>query len=178
MRIGIDMDNTICSTKEEIVHYSNLYCEEKNINQDELWFNYKDDFLNKYLLDVYTNAKLKDGCKKSINNLFKNNTVYIITARTNKYIKNIKDVSFNYLRNYGINVTDVIINAGDKVKECIDNKIDLMIDDSIYNYNKLVENNVNVLLFDENNCVIDNINKFNNWNDLDNIILNGKDDNL
>ena len=66
----------------------------------------------------------------------------------------------------------IIINAGDKVEECIKNHIDIMIDDSSYNCQKLKENNIRTLLFAEANINSDNINSFNDWNNLKRIIDN------
>ena len=32
MKIGIDMDDTICSTEESIIRYQNIFVKENNIN--------------------------------------------------------------------------------------------------------------------------------------------------
>ena len=51
MRIGIDMDDTICCTKESIIKYQELFRKENNLNYNELWNNpnNKEKFLNIYL---------------------------------------------------------------------------------------------------------------------------------
>ena len=172
MKIGIDMDDTICSTKESIIKYQNIFIKDKNISSDELWNNniYKDEFLNKYLSDIYTNAKVKENCIKVLNQLSKDNELYIITARTTNYIDDIIKLTKNYLANNNIKVKDIFINSKDKVDTCIKNNIDLMIDDNYYNYQALTNNNINTILFDELDRYKHINNKINNWNKLIDIL--------
>ena len=59
MRIGIDMDDTICSTTEELIKYQNKFLLENNIYENELWKYYKDVFLEKNLEKIYNNATIK-----------------------------------------------------------------------------------------------------------------------
>ena len=51
MKIGIDMDNTICSTIEKINEYQKKYIEKEKITLEELWNTkeYKEKFEKKYL---------------------------------------------------------------------------------------------------------------------------------
>ena len=172
MKIGIDMDDTICSTKESIIKYQNIFIKDKNISLEELWNNntYKDEFLNKYLSDIYNNALIKENCVYVLNKLSKDNELYIITARTTNYIDDIIKLTKNYLANNNIKVKDIFINSKDKVDTCIKNNIDLMIDDSYYNYQSLTNNNINTILFDELDSYKYINNRINNWNELINIL--------
>lgn len=89
MNIGLDLDDTICSTKEMIEKYADIYCDENKINQDILWQNtdYRFDFLNKYLEEIYSHVQIKNNAKQVINKLKSmNNKIYIITARTNNFV--------------------------------------------------------------------------------------------
>ena len=51
MNIGIDMDNTICSTSEKILEYQEKFIKQEKISSDTLWKDdsYKTKFLNIYL---------------------------------------------------------------------------------------------------------------------------------
>ena len=51
MKIGIDMDNTICSTSEKILEYQEEFIKQEKISSNTLWKNdwYKTKFLNIYL---------------------------------------------------------------------------------------------------------------------------------
>lgn len=172
MKIGIDMDDTICSTSESIIKYQNIFIKDKNITLEELWSKntYKDEFLNKYLSDIYNNALIKENCVYVLNKLSKDNELYIITARTTNYIDDIIKITKDYLTNNNIKVKDIFINSKDKVDICIKNNIDLMIDDSYYNYEQLTSNNINTILFDELDRYKYINNRINNWNQLINIL--------
>ena len=102
MRIGLDLDDTICSTSKAITKYAIKYCEEKYINTDFLWSDEenKNDFLNKYLEIIYLKARLKNNSKKVINELRKQgNQIFIITARSNRYInKNMVEFINEYFK--------------------------------------------------------------------------------
>ena len=151
MRIGIDLDDTICSTSKSFNKYQNKYLKEKKIIYDDLWSNpkYKKEFLEQYLLLIYKNAKIKKNASKILNKLKEKHELYIITARKKDYIPNIKEEIYYYLKNNNITVNKINIDAKDKVDACLNNQIDIMIEDNIYNCNKLQENNIDTILYDE-----------------------------
>lgn len=167
MRIGIDIDDTICSTTKELIKYQNKFLSEYNIYEDELWKYYKDVFLERNLEKIYNNAKIKDNAKEIINKLKeKKHEIYIITARSEKCLSDIYKTINNYLDKYNIQVDKIIINSKDKVCDCRKHNIDIMIDDSIYNYNKLKNNGVKVILFDDENKYVDIANRVSSWNEV------------
>lgn len=168
MNIGIDMDNTICSTSEKILEYQEKFIADKNITVDILWKeeNYKNEFLQKYLEEIYDTAEIKNDASKVINILKNNNKIFIITARSKKFVSDIYDVINRYLLKHNINVDGIFIDGKDKVDVCILNKIDVMIDDSRYNYQKLLDNNIKAILFDEHEKNKDIVNRVVCWNDI------------
>ena len=172
MKIGIDLDNTLCNTNIVIEKYMNIYIKDKNIIKEYLWENseYKNNFLKKYLENIYLESIPKNNSVKVINNLLNKHKLCIVTARTSKYID--KDVNFivkQYLKKYSINIDEIYCEAGDKVDFCINNNVDIMIDDSVYNCTRLKENKIKTILYDEENKY-DWKYKVNNWNDLENRI--------
>ena len=89
MRIGLDMDDTICSTEETIIKFANKYSIEQKINPDDIWYDeiIKRAFLTKYLETIYLSEPLKEDADKVINEIKnKGNEVIIITARSNSFI--------------------------------------------------------------------------------------------
>ena len=166
MNIGIDMDDTITCTSEMLEIYSKKYALDNNITEEELWniIENKINFLKKYLQEIYEKVSLKDGVKKAFEELktlgYK---IYIITARTTNYVDDIVKLINNYLEQNDLKVDGVFINGKDKIEICKNNNINIMIDDSIYNYQMLTKNNIKVILFDEKNEyeMIDN--KVQNW---------------
>lgn len=169
MKIGIDMDNTICCTDESIKNYELMYLKEKKLSHDELWSirDNKVQFLNLYLKDIYLNADLKLNVVESLKKLKElGNELYIITARTEKYVDDIYNIIFTYLKKNNINVDKVFIKAKDKVDVCISENIDIMIDDSEYNYNLLVRNNIKAILFDDKRDKLEVVDRIDGWGDL------------
>ena len=73
----------------------------------------------------------------------------------------------------GVHIS-IYINGKDKVDICIQNKIDIMIDDSYYNYYKLINNGIKTILFDEHNRYKDVNKKIGNWSELINVLENIK----
>lgn len=173
MKIGIDMDNTICSTNEKIEVYENIFIKENNITINKLWNDnyYANLFLNKYLEIIYNETELKPNASLYINKLKEEgNEIYIITARSNNYVSDMYKIINNYCTKHNIKIDGIYINAKDKVDICINNNIDIMIEDSIYNYNKLKENNINTILFDENNNYPNINNRISSWNKIDKVL--------
>lgn len=173
MNIGIDMDNTICSTSEKILEYQEKFIKQEKINSDILWEDalYKTKFLNIYLERIYNEAKLKECAREVINNLKKQkNKIYIITARTGNYVSDIYKITNNYLLRNEIVADGIFINGKDKVDICINNNIDIMIEDSRYNYDRLIDNNIRTILFDEYSKNPDVIDRVLNWSDISNKI--------
>ena len=169
MNIGVDMDNTICSTSEKILEYEEKFLIQKNVDNKKLWDNeeIRNEFLNTYLEKIYEEALLKNYVKDVFDELRKGgNKIYIITARSEKYVYDIFDSIKKYLNKYDILVDGVFINAKDKVDVCLDEHIDLMIEDSLYNYNKLMDNNIFTILFDENCNNLDIDNRVSSWKEV------------
>lgn len=169
MIIGVDMDNTICSTSEKILEYEKEFLLEKNIDSTKLWedTNLKEEFLNKYLEKVYAEALPKSYVKDTLDKLKqKGNKIYIITARSERYVDDIYDVIKNYLQKNNLVVDEIFINGKDKVDVCLKEKINLMIEDSRYNYDKLVNNGIHTILFDENNNNLDIDNRVSSWQEV------------
>lgn len=173
MKIGIDMDNTICSTNERIDFYQKKFIKEENITINQLWDNnyYKTKFLNLYLEKIYNEAIIKNNAPLYINKLKEQgNKIYIITARTNNYVSNIYNIIENYCKKNNIKIDGIFINTKNKVETCLKNNIDIMIEDSKYNYGKLIEKNINTILFDENNKQLNIINKASSWKEVYEVI--------
>ncbi len=169
MRIGFDLDDTICNTDELTTYYQDIYIKEKKISADTLWndMQYKLDFLKLYCEKIFLEAKLKESVKDVIDSLKdEGNEIYIITARSLDHIFNAYEVTKKYLENNSILFDKLIIKAGDKVNACIENKIDVMIDNSKYNFDMLVLNDVNAILYDEFNEYEEVENRVTGWNQM------------
>lgn len=178
MKIGLDMDDTICSTDKTIRKYVDNYCEDKKIKPEEIWKNeaLKQDFLTKNLEKIYISAPLKKNAKSIINKLKKlGNELIIVTARSDKYISiSMEELITNYLNTNGITVDKIIINAKDKVDACKEYDIDIMLEDNLYNYNLLINAGINAILYDEINQYQEINNRIVDWKEFLSFVESGR----
>ncbi|MCI8482361.1 MAG: hypothetical protein HFJ27_04765 [Clostridia bacterium] len=141
MKIGIDIDDVITNTSETIEEYVM-----KNNNSQKLQEHMKEimkgnpsdpeviEFCMETYLKVFQKVKLKDNAKEVIQRLLdKENEIYLITARGEnlEFFKGSEKVTKEFLEDNNIKYTKIFFNAIDKAPLCIDNQIDVMIDDSI-----------------------------------------------
>ena len=150
MKIGVDLDDTICRTTE-IVHdrvekYANMmHLNSLDIMNDDML---KDSFYNIYLEDIYANAEIKrdvGGVLKRLRN--KGNEIYIISGRKDEYLS----ITEEWLKEHEIEVDGVITSsyAESKARACRNKGIDLLIDDNPYNYKIVTSQGIKCLLFDD-----------------------------
>ena len=153
MRIGIDLDDTITKTDEILFKYAKIYNEEEkilfNINREE-WnltkaFGWNEEnikeFFSKYLKSIYEEAEIKENAKERINKLKDDgNEIIIITARDTKSLKEVHKVCKDWLINNKINVDKIVVDGEDKAQKCLENKIDIFIDDNICNCENVYNN--------------------------------------
>lgn len=170
MKIGVDLDNTICNTSDLVNKYAQEYALTKKINFDDIFEDekIKEDFFFKYTTDIFTKVSIKDNASEVINRLReKGCKIYVITARSNYFIAKEIDVlepTSNWLIKNNIVVDKIITNCYGPTKAiaCRDNNIDLMIDDDLYNCQMVNKLGVKYLLFDEKNRYNES-NKVTNW---------------
>lgn len=174
MRIGVDLDNTICKTSEMINKLLEEYAKEKNIESNNIIENIelKEEFFKKYTLKIFSEVEIKDNASEVLKRLKeKGNEIYIITARSNYFISTEIDVlepTMNWLNKHGIVVDKVITDSYgiDKAKTCLDNNIDIMIDDDMVNYQSIINLGMKCILFDDKNRYnVDN--RVSSWLDIE-----------
>ena len=177
MRIGIDLDNTICNTSEIVNKLAEEYALEKNIDINSIFEDeeLKEDFFFKYTIDIFTDVSIKDNVSEVINRLKdKGHKFYVITARSNYFIKKEIDVlepTNKWLNKHNIVVDKIITNSygPTKAKACLDEQIDLMIDDDLYNCQIIRDAGIKCLLFDDINKY-DESNKVTSWLEIEEYI--------
>ena len=187
MRIGIDIDDTLTDVKDELIEAGENYArslgkdikvdknfEDKNNNgnkwQEMFQFNY--DELKYFLKDIQeriTNkAKPRENVVEVINKLKNDgNEIIIITARDSEFHDDPYKYSKDWLDKNNIYYDKLVVNARNKEDACIEEKIDLFIDDSESNclkVNKAGIKTIRVCNEIENNN--SNLICFNNWNDI------------
>lgn len=161
MVIGIDMDDTICSTNELIIEVADQYDKEvlggsgvKNINAYEFtemmgWpKEMKGQFFADRLEYIMSHSPIKEGAKEVINRLHdEGNKIVIISFRKNKYLKDPYKLTIDWLNENGIKYDKVFVNTGTKEDECLENNVKLFIDDKETHCEDVKNVGVDVLLF-------------------------------
>ena len=161
MVIGIDMDDTICSTNELIIEAADEY--DKTVlggsgikNKDAYEFNemmgwpdgMKGQFFKDRLEYIMSHAQIKQSAKKVINKLHDEGCkIVIISFRKDKYLKDPYKLTIDWLKQNDIHYDKVFVNTGTKTDECIENNVQLFIDDKESHCEDVSSAGIDVLLF-------------------------------
>lgn len=189
MRIGIDIDGVLTNIEQFVMDYISKYCVENKIEYKIGNSNYdycktfhitkevEMNFWKQYLEDYAVNEKARPFAAEIIEKL-KNDghEIYIITARwlTNRDDKmgnNMRQIVENWLHENGIFYDKLIFSKAlkeRKSEEILENKIDLMIEDSPNNINEL-SNFVPIICYHagyNKDCVGDRITRCYSWYDI------------
>ncbi len=185
MILGIDMDDTICDTNENVIVEADKYDKEvlggtgiKDINAYEFteMMGWPKDMKGKFFADrlehIMGTAKIKENAKEVINKLHDEGCkIIIISFRKDKYIKDPYGLTKNWLDEHGVHYDKIYVNTGSKVDECIDNDVDLFIDDKESHCEEVNGAGVDVLLFTNlYNRDEKRFKRADNWNEVYNYI--------
>lgn len=170
MRIGIDIDDTITNTTSKMFEYM----QKLNIEKTGDFCNYTNEeferyrsLMVEYIEPVLSSCTLKDECVEVIRKLKDmGHKIYIITARSNRFSKNIYDITLNYLKENNILFDKFFFDYENKKDICIEQKIDYMIDDNINVYNSLVGTSTKPLLFTKEANMKYSCERVNDWNEV------------
>lgn len=158
MNIGIDIDDTINELHDILMKKGEEFNKREKIDyqiQTDKWewidaFGWDEKTANKFIDEnmenLYLNAKIKQNAEVVINKLHtEGNKIIIITARG---LKNADEISEKWLKEHNIKFDKLITNAKDKAKKCIENNIDVFIDDHARFLEGLLGTKTKALLFD------------------------------
>ena len=185
MKIGIDIDNVISNFDDSLLK-SYLIHDKKlrnkgiiNNNADYIrkgmfdWSKEEEQsFYNNSIEEIAINLKPIEDAPEIINKLKQEgNEIFLISGRDNGEYSNPKQMTISWLEKYHIPYDHLIlVNAYDKTaksKVCIQNKIDIMIEDSYSICKNLKENNIRVLLMNTRfNQKNDTFERVSNWKQI------------
>ena len=157
MRIAIDFDDTIVDTTKKVREYLNRYNLEEFEDIEE-----KTKFYIKHIDDITKDLELKPYAKEVLNELSKNNELYIVTARSDYYSKNVKLLTKEFIKNNNLPIKDIYFDCFEEGKATMCDKlnIDLFIDDYINNCLEVKNRGIKVLLFNSEYEGLDNVNSW------------------
>ena len=189
MRIGIDIDGVLTDVEQWQLDFGGKFFSKFNknvINKDgyeiaEI-FNVSDEldeqFWNEYLYEYVTKEPSRKFANEVIKKLKeKENEIYIITARrfTNENTEDgqkMRNIVIDWLE---IVYDKIIFAPEDKLNICLENNIDIMIEDKVENIEK-ISTKLPVICFNagyNKDCKNDNIYRVYNWYDIYNLINDG-----
>ena len=187
MNIGIDIDDTISNTFETFLPYMQKFVEQDLNRKLDLNLSSRTDYYNimekynlseeeartfwvSYYVEILESVKPKEAAVEVINLLKeKGNKIYLITARFDDGIVNVKAITEKWLEVNKINYDKLIINSHNKLEIAKQEKIDIFIDDSIRNCEMVSSGNIKAYMFStQNNSYYENenIEKVVSWNEL------------
>lgn len=179
MKIGIDIDNTICSTDEVIDIKIKEYIKEHGMSQEEFFGDSSnmDKFYKEKILEVIAEDPVKDDFLRVLNKLKVNNEIIIVTARNETFVKtsqSMRKATMDWLAKNNIYYDKYFDDAykEGKVKVCKDENIDIIIDDDINNYLAFKENGIKTLLFDDRGKYLDVVDRVGSWKEVEDILFN------
>lgn len=185
MKLGIDIDNTITYTTEMIMSYARIFGQAQGLNtindpsyyylEEALGWDKKtaDTFFDRYLPDIYHDIRPKEMAAEVIRELQREHEIILITSR-NRRFQNVEEITADWLRRNGIVYDKLILNTTDnmhffnKLKVCMDNDVDVMIED----HHELIQEIcpfIPVVVFDypyNNHLANKNIIRVKNWGEI------------
>ena len=149
MKIGIDFDNTMVNTYQVSKHFLDVYKPNNHLKSyhdlpkdEELAF-----FMN-YFIKITENLTLYDGVKEAFDFFEKHNIeLILITARGQDGL--LIEPTNKFLKKHNLNFSKKVFDAKDKGQVCLDNNVDLLIDDNDKVLQNASEKHVKVLKYGE-----------------------------
>jgi len=148
MRIGIDIDGVITDTISYVAsELSKLL--NREVKPDEVAHSLGEIENVAQIFEEHGERLLcslapMECAAESINKLAMNHEIYIISARFRIHY----DSTIKWLKKYGINAEKVIFTEGKgKAAICIENGIDVFIEDSVKNALELADHGIKVILY-------------------------------
>jgi len=190
MKIGVDIDDTLAQTTnylmplaikfdKDILHKNGIVDSIKDLPR---CFDWNNDELRLFFRTVFENEVLNippmDEVKKVIKKLKEDgNHIIIINLRNNIQLSNPYDITQKWLSINEIEFDKLIVNSKYKGPVVEEEKIDLLIDDSVGQCTFIADNNkIPVVLYAKNTNQIkyQGITRLDNWEQIFNYILNLK----
>ena len=186
MRIGIDIDGVLTNDDDYILDFTSKYCYDNNLNEfnnanlyEYRKLNWDETTIDNYRKEYFLNYVKNEPARKFASEVIKKlrndgNEIFIITARYKTFEngtinnENIRQCTLDWLKKNNIEYDKIIFTKPPKVKEIIENKIDIMIEDSPTTINELIKI-VKVLYYDaryNRNIESENIVRVYSWYDI------------
>ena len=188
-KIGLDIDDTITNTHVVLMKYAikyNMEHENKplikyNTNNFGEAFNWSDEevenFFRTYYLDALNEIEPKANAKEVLTKLKSEGyEIIFVTIRNDRECggeNEAKRITLEWLNKYDIPFNELHVGIFDKKKFCLENSIDVFMDDSINTINNIKDTNIKTLLamnIYNNDYQDDNVTNIYSMDELYNVI--------
>lgn len=154
MHIGIDLDNTVLDATTPHLHYYNLASgltlTADNVDNFYLYKMYgwneveRESIYHRYGRDIHWESKPLPQAIEVLQQLYRRHRLSIITARPLLF----RDVTLDWLAHHGIAYHDIAF-VEDKLLQCTDSKVDVLIDDGPHYAQQFVQVGRPVILMEQ-----------------------------
>lgn len=185
MKIGIDIDGVLTDIQRFVADYGSKFCYENDIDyvvkEDEydeekalgLTEEQDEKFWNTYLEFYAKKYPARDFASEVVKKLKQKHEIYIVTARNEEGLPpetygTMKQMVKKWLEDHEIEHDKLIFTTGSKLPYCLENEIDIMIEDAPYNVVDIASK-IPVLCFDNpynKNIEGKNITRVYSWYDV------------
>lgn len=190
MRLGIDIDNVISNFDSELlkeyIKYDKSLRNTGIVNKQAKYirngmFDWTDDedklFYKNNIERIAKKLSVIDGAKEYIDKLHNDgHLIFIITGRDNGEYTDPYNMTREWLDKNNIYYDKLILtdayNKKGKVIKCLENNIDIMIDDSVGNCKSCIQNNIKTFLMDTPYNRFADIPRVNSWKEFYEVISN------
>ena len=183
MKIGIDIDGVVIDSETTFRTYEEIFAIEelngrKIVNSEEPKFQQRYDwteeeqkqFIDKYFLEVSKNSGLMSGFVPVYKRLKEQGHEFVVITARGGFVEEMKDDAERVLNENGIVFDKYYWKNDDKVQACLDEKVDLMIDDDHRIIKRLNDNGIKTLYFRDTNLLrlpeTELNHEVNNWGDI------------
>lgn len=180
MRIGIDLDGTITDFYSYLVTFGREFGKE-NFNNDKIKnyygfeieeiFDWNEEEIIKFKEYVRTTLRMEVKprifAKECLYRLHKlGHIIYIITSRKEEDQYDTLNNTKKWLKDNNIYYDYLLLGNSNKLEECLNNKIDIFVDDKIKHCSKTQSANIRTYLFDNPYNRNSSLNRVNNFYEL------------
>jgi uncharacterized HAD superfamily protein len=190
MRIGIDIDDVVTNTSETIMQ--SMMNESNNETLKILQAHMKEimkgnisdpevlAFCSENYVKVYQMVKLKENAKEVMQRLSsEGDEIYFITARGERkgYFRGAEEATLEFIKRNDLEYDGIIFRAMDKATVCLENKIDLFVDDSVEHCEDVNKAGIKSIVFTSrvNKDTPTSVERVNDWLELEKRIEEIKD---
>lgn len=182
MNIGIDIDGVILDSEKVFRTMADLYNtinlnnraikapDEPRIQEKYNWTNEEiQDFADKYFIECTEKANFMPYVKDVLNLLKKEGHKLIIITARGKDKKEMREVAERKFKKEGLKFDKYYWAKQDKADVCVEEKIDVMIDDNYRNCIEIANKNIKTLYFRDagiKKISNENIEEVHNWGEI------------